>query len=73
MIRHSDDSGLALEGSVVQKGECRPIGNDNYMSLKMETIKKSAQPTRTVKQLDRAVVNYRPVSAHKTDVRFALI
>jgi len=72
--QNTDDSssGLALEGSVVQKGECRPIGNDNYMSLKKQSIRQSAQPTRVVQQLDKAVVNYKPVSAHKSDIEFEL-
>ncbi|CAG2109632.1 unnamed protein product [Medioppia subpectinata] len=68
MSEESSTSGLALEGNVVQKGECRPIGNDNYMNLKKETIRKASQPARTVQQLDRAVINYKPISAHKSDV-----
>jgi len=68
----SDDSCsvLALEGNVVQKGECRPIGNDNYMNLKKETIRQASQPTRTVQQLEKAVVNYKPIAAHKSELDF---
>jgi hypothetical protein len=70
LIDCSDDSTqLSLEGNVVQKGECRPIGNANYMTLKKETIKQASQPTRIVQQLDKAVVNYKPIAAHKSDVK----
>ncbi|XP_054159417.1 general transcription factor IIF subunit 2-like [Oppia nitens] len=70
----NDDSsvGLALEGHVVQKGEYRPISNDRYMNLKMCAIKQASQPTRTVKQLEKAVTNFKPISQHKTDVEFEL-
>jgi len=39
------------------------------MTLKMETIKQASQPTRIVQQLDKAVVNYKPIAAHKIDVK----
>jgi len=67
-----DSTQLSLEGNVVQKGECRPIGNANYMTLKKETIKQASQPTRVVQQLDKAVVNYKPIAAHKSDIEFEL-
>jgi hypothetical protein len=39
------------------------------MTLKKETIKQASQPTRVVQQLDKAVVNYKPIAAHKSDVK----
>jgi transcription initiation factor TFIIF subunit beta len=42
------------------------------MNLKLEAIRKAAIPTRTVKQLDRIVQNYKPVSDHKHNVRIIL-
>lgn len=39
------------------------------MNLKLEAIRKAAIPLRTVKQLDRIVQNYKPVSDHKHNVR----
>lgn len=59
-----------LEGHVVQKGECRPLGDDRYMQLKRQTILKASQPVRQVKQLDRIVQNYKPVSDHKHNLEF---
>lgn len=59
-----------LEGHVVQKGECRPLGDDHYMQLKRQTILKASQPVRQVKQLDRIVQNYKPVANHAFNVDF---
>lgn len=59
-----------LEGHVVQKGECRPLGDDRYMQLKRQTILKASQPVRQVKQLDRIVQNYKPVADHKHNLEF---
>ena len=55
---------------MVQKGECRPNADANYMSLKRRSIKLASQPTRQVLQLDKAVVNYKPVAMHKNDAEF---
>lgn len=44
------------------------MANARYMDLKKEAIRIASQPTRSVKQLDKAVVAYKPVSAHKIDV-----
>lgn len=55
---------------MVQKGECRPKADANYMNLKRQSIVRAAQPTRQVQQLDKAVVNYKPVSIHKNEVEF---
>jgi len=69
--QHIDDSSkIALEGLVEQKAECRPLGDSSYMKLKAESIRKARQPTRVVQQLDKAVVNYKPVSAHRVDIEF---
>lgn len=63
-------SKLTLEGTVVQKGECRPMGNDQYMKLKMQSIVQASRPTRLVQQLDKAVVAFKPVSAHRAEIEF---
>lgn len=52
---------LVLEGNVVQKGECRPIADSLYMDLKKQRIVEARLPARLVKQLDKAVVNYKPM------------
>lgn len=58
---------LILEGNVVQKGECRPIADSLYMDLKKQRIVEARQPTRLVKQLDRAVVNYKPLVSNRVE------
>lgn len=58
-----------MEGRIVQKLECRPYADTCYMKLKLESIKKASQPVRQVKQLDRIVTNFKPVSDHKNNVR----
>lgn len=65
-----DDSSkvLALEGHVVQKGECRPIANTHYMSLKRESIRKASQPSKVVQKIDRAVNNFKPINVHKSEI-----
>lgn len=64
-----ESKNLALEGKVVQKGECRPIGDANYMKLKKESIRIASQPTKVVQKLDRAINNFKPINAHRIDVR----
>lgn len=41
-----------------------------YMKLKLESIRKASIPNRQMKQLDRVVQNYKPVSDHKHNVSF---
>ncbi|XP_059474781.1 general transcription factor IIF subunit 2 [Neocloeon triangulifer] len=61
---------LVFEGQIVQKLECRPQANEKYMSLKLDAIRKAAIPHRTVKQLDKIVQNYKPVSDHKHNIEY---
>uniref|UniRef100_T1JAL0 General transcription factor IIF subunit 2 n=1 Tax=Strigamia maritima TaxID=126957 RepID=T1JAL0_STRMM len=62
---------LCLEGTVVERAECRPSNNDkDYMQLKKLAISRASQPLRTVKQLDRVVNTYKPVSDHKNNIEF---
>lgn len=66
-----DDKGakkMVLEGNVVQKGECRPIGDSLYMDLKKQRIVEARQPTRLVQQLDKAVVNYKPLITQRVEM-----
>ena len=44
------------------------LADNCYMKLKLESIKKASVPNRQVKQLDRIVQNYKPVSDHKHNV-----
>ncbi|OTF84143.1 general transcription factor IIF subunit 2-like protein, partial [Euroglyphus maynei] len=68
-IFSQDENGkLSLEGQVVQKGECRPIGDAHYMNLKKETIRRASQPTKIVQKLDRAINNFKPINIHRSEV-----
>ncbi|KAH1001781.1 hypothetical protein HUJ04_005750 [Dendroctonus ponderosae] len=61
---------LHMEGKIVQKLECRPYADTCYMKLKLESIRKASLPTRKVKQLDRVVHSYKPVSDHKNNIEY---
>nr|CAH0098520.1 unnamed protein product [Daphnia galeata] len=61
---------ITFEGKVAQKLECRPTANASYMKLKRDCLIKAAQPTRIVKQLDRVVQSYKPISDHKHNKEF---
>lgn len=55
----------------MQKGECRPSGADpKYMGLKRQSFVQSAQPKRVMQHIEKAVVTYKPISAHKADTEF---
>lgn len=49
------------------------LANASYMKLKRDCLIKAAQPTRVVKQLDRVVQSYKPVSDHKHNVTTTII
>ncbi|XP_055629111.1 general transcription factor IIF subunit 2-like [Toxorhynchites rutilus septentrionalis] len=59
---------LCMEGRFVQKLECRPQADDCYMKMKLESIRKAAQPARQTKALDRIVNNFKPVADHKHNI-----
>lgn len=61
---------LYMEGKIVQKLECRPYADTCYMKLKLDSIRKASLPNRKVKQLDRVVQTFKPVSDHKNNVFF---
>ncbi|KAG8198511.1 hypothetical protein JTE90_017376 [Oedothorax gibbosus] len=62
---------LVLGGHVLQKGECQPLTSDKrYMDLKKGMILKASQPERQVKQLQKAVTSFKPVSDHKHNIEY---
>ncbi|KAF7278963.1 hypothetical protein GWI33_007772 [Rhynchophorus ferrugineus] len=61
---------LYMEGKIVQKLECRPYADNCYMKLKLDSIRKASVPARKVKQLDKIVHNYKPVSDHKNNIEY---
>jgi len=61
---------LSLEGKIVQKAECRPLGDTLYMNLKAESIRKAAQPVKKVVQLDKVVHTFKPRSNHDHNIKY---
>ncbi|KAM3862246.1 general transcription factor IIF subunit 2b [Diretmus argenteus] len=64
---NTDD--ISIEGMVVQRAECRPAVNDNYMKLKKLQIEESTKPQRLSQQLEKAVTTiFKPVANHIVNV-----
>lgn len=61
---------IALEGVVVQRADCRPAVNENYMRLKRLQIEESSKPTRLSQQLQGPVTNYKPVANHSYNLEY---
>lgn len=55
---------VAIEGKIIQRGECRPIADKNYMSLKRIQLEKMNKPQKEVIQIDKVVNTYKPVARH---------
>lgn len=49
------------------------LADNCYMKLKLESIKKASVPQRQVRQLDRIVHNFKPVSDHKHNVSICFL
>lgn len=62
-----------MEGTIVEKLECRPYADQTYMNMKALSIRNAAQPKRQVQQLDKLVTTFKPISDHKHNVRFPFI
>ncbi|XP_043216617.1 general transcription factor IIF subunit 2-like [Amphibalanus amphitrite] len=58
---------LAIEGKVIQRAECRPLGDASYMQLKRDKIKRAAQPGRRLKTIGD-VVHIKPVANHQHNI-----
>ncbi|KAK8745450.1 hypothetical protein OTU49_000191 [Cherax quadricarinatus] len=56
---------LLMEGQVIQKFECQPVVDKNYLDQKRAAVLKAAQPNRKAEFIDRPVHVYRPISHHK--------
>ncbi|XP_055849255.1 general transcription factor IIF subunit 2 [Episyrphus balteatus] len=61
---------LYMEGRIVQKLECRPIADNCYMKLKLESIRKASVPQRRVQAIDKIVQNFKPVKDHKHNIEY---
>lgn len=58
-----------MEGTIVEKLECRPYADRAYMNMKAKAMVIAAQPKRKVEQLDSVVTTFKPISDHKHNVR----
>ncbi|KAL7071541.1 hypothetical protein ACQ4LE_009599 [Meloidogyne hapla] len=56
---------LSIEGRIVIRAECQPPNSVDYMKMKIQQIQKISQPKKTVQQVERAVVKYKPINAHQ--------
>lgn len=72
-VTSGDSDKLSLEGKVVQKAECRPINNKNYLELKKDSFKRAIEPTRKALKLSGPVVTYKPKSNHESNLRYEKI
>lgn len=61
-----------MEGRIVQKLETRPLADSAYMKMKIERIKKTCEPMKKVKALDKVVTSFKPVSDHKHNVKMPI-
>lgn len=59
---------LQMEGTIVEKLECRPYADRAYMNMKAKAMVIAAQPKRKVEQLDSVVTTFKPISDHKHNV-----
>lgn len=56
---------LGIEGRIVIRAECQPPNSKDYMRMKVRQIQRVSQPKKTVQQMERAVVKFKPVNAHQ--------
>lgn len=61
-----------MEGTIVEKLECRPYADQTYMTMKAKSITIASQPKLQVKKLDSVVTSFKPISDHKHNVSIRL-
>ncbi|XP_063697212.1 general transcription factor IIF subunit 2 [Culicoides brevitarsis] len=61
---------IYMEGRIVQKLETRPLADSAYMKMKIERIKKTCEPVKKVKALEKVVTSFKPVSDHKHNIDY---
>ncbi|KAK4307405.1 hypothetical protein Pmani_020834 [Petrolisthes manimaculis] len=59
---------LYMEGQVIQKFECQPVVDNNYLNQKRAAVLKAGQPARKAEFIDRPCLSYRPISKHKYNI-----
>lgn len=65
-----DDNVVSMEGNVVTRIDVQPADDSAYMNLKFESIRKASRVRKPVPQLDRVVLNFKPVSKHVQHVEW---
>jgi len=68
----SENDKIYMEGRIVQKLETRPLADSAYMKMKIERIKRTSEPLKKVKSIDRPVQSFKPVSDHKHNIDYRL-
>jgi len=61
---------IYMEGRIVQKLETRPLADSAYMKMKIERIKRTCEPVKKVKALDKVVTSFKPVADHKHNIEY---
>lgn len=59
---------IALEGKVLQRAECRPVADSNYLKLKKLQMESVQKPKREIQQLTGVVNTYKPISDHLSNI-----
>ncbi|XP_064638590.1 general transcription factor IIF subunit 2-like [Lineus longissimus] len=62
------DNRVSIAGKVIQRAECRPIVDSNYMKLKKSHIDIANRPVNEVIKLDQVQVKYKPVMDHQFNI-----
>lgn len=61
---------IHMEGTIVEKLECRPYADKTYMTMKANSIRIASIPKRRVEQLDSVVTTFKPISDHKHNIEY---
>lgn len=59
---------IAIEGKVIQRAECRPVADRNYMQLKKQQMLTMNKPRREIQQISGVVNMYKPVTNHAANI-----
>ncbi|KAL7646046.1 UNVERIFIED_CONTAM: hypothetical protein RMT77_002947 [Armadillidium vulgare] len=60
----NDSEKVFMEGHVIQKFECQPVVDSNYLRLKREAVQKALTPLRQAVKIDHPHLTYKPRSNH---------
>lgn len=55
-----------MQGRVVKRVDCRP-NDDQYMKMKITQIQRHQQPKKSIRQLEKAEVKFKPISQHQEE------